>query len=569
MLRDFQRDLVNQTNDAWNAGARNVCLVSPTGSGKTVMLSAIIREQAVPTIAIAHRQELVGQLSLALNREGIAHGLICPDAVKAQIVSAHMAVHERSCYSDNAPVRVASVHSLPNFKRTDWLRTVRLAVVDEGHHVLRDNTWGKALERLPNARGLFPTAHAIRADGRGLGRHADGLVDALVVGPSCRDLINQGLLTDYRLFAPPSDLHLEDVPVTATGDYSPPKLRDAVHKSPTIVGDVVAHYLKFAAGKLGITFVVDVQSANETARAYQAAGVPAEVITADTPLNIRAGLMRQFRDRRILQLVSVDVLGEGVDVPAIEVVSLARPTQSFQLFAQQTGRALRLMISPFLTEIWNDLPATERLAHIAASVKPRALIIDHVNNWQRHGLPDVPQTYSLNRRDRAARKGPSDAIPLRACLQCLQPYLAVLPACPYCNAPRPAPKQRSAPDQVDGDLQELDPAALAQLRGEIARVDGPVRVPQNADAAVAGAITRRHRERQDAQGTLRAAMALWGGWQAHQGRGISEGQRRFWHAFGVDVATAQTWGATDANELEQRIRANLRDNNVIGVSNAE
>ena len=567
MLRNFQRDLVTQVAQAWAAGARNVLMTAPTGSGKTVIQGHIARTLGVPTLAMAHRQELVGQLSLALNRENIPHGLICTDPVRKQIVTAHMAVHGRSCYAPNAPVKVASVHSLPNFKQDAWLRSVGLTLVDEGHHVLRENTWGKALARVPNSRGLFLTAHAVRADGRGLGRHADGLADALVVGPSCRDLINQGLLTDYRLFAPPSDLDLSDVPLSAGGDYSPEKLRNAVHKSKRIVGDVVTHYLKYAAGKLGITFVVDVESATATAAAYRAAGVPSEVITAETPIDVRARLMEQFRDRRILQLVSVDVLGEGVDVPAIEVVSLARPTQSFQLFAQQTGRALRLMVSPFLNEMWNDLPVADRLRHIADSVKPRALILDHVQNWQRHGLPDVPQSYSLNRRERVARKGPSDAIALRACLECLQPYDAILAACPWCGTPRPAPKQRSTPEQVDGDLYELDPAALAILRNEISRVDGNPRIPVNADNVVENSIRKRHRERQEAQATLRVTMALWGGWQAHQGRDIPEGQRRFFREFGVDVATAQTLGATEAAALEAQIRAALLAGNVTEVAN--
>jgi hypothetical protein len=63
-------------------------------------------------------------------------------------------------------------------------------VRDEGHHVLRDNEWGRASALSPNARGLFPTATALRTDGRGLGRHLDGLTDRLVLAPSMRDLID-------------------------------------------------------------------------------------------------------------------------------------------------------------------------------------------------------------------------------------------------------------------------------------------------------------------------------------------------------------------------------------------
>src|SRR6201996_4192621 len=95
-----------------------------------------------------------------------------------------------------------------------WFKQVRLAVQDEGHHVLKNNKWGRAASLLPNARGLFPTATPLRADGRGLGRHADGLTDALVLAPSMRQLIHQGYLTEYRIFAPPSDFHRENIRVS-------------------------------------------------------------------------------------------------------------------------------------------------------------------------------------------------------------------------------------------------------------------------------------------------------------------------------------------------------------------
>ena len=226
MLRDFQRKIVADVNGAWDNGARNVMMVSPTGSGKTVMLGHIIKTHDVPTISVAHRQELVSQLSLALNREGVPHGIIAPDAVVKQIIALEMDNHGRSLYSPRAAVRVAGVHSLANVDERDpWFKSVQLAVIDEGHHVLKSNLWGRAMDLFPNARGLFPTAHALRGDNKGLGRHADGLVDALVIGPSCRELIDRGYLTDYRLIAPPDDTDLSDVGVTDSGDFSPSNSR--------------------------------------------------------------------------------------------------------------------------------------------------------------------------------------------------------------------------------------------------------------------------------------------------------------------------------------------------------
>lgn len=563
MLRDFQFDLKNRAYSAWGEpNVFNVMPVSPTGSGKTVIVGTVITEMATATCAIAHRQELVSQMSLALNRENVSHGIIAPKNVQQQIIKLHHETHGYSRYDYRSDVRVAGVDTLANHDTKDrWLNQVGLVVIDEGHHVLKGNKWGHAMAMFPNARGFFPTAHAIRADGCGLGRHADGLVDRLVVGPSCRELIGRGFLTDYRLLCPSSDIDFSHVPIGSTGDYSLPKLRAVTHSSNRIVGDVVNHYLKHAAGKLGVTFAVDIEAASELAAAYNAAGVPTQVITAKTPVSVRGQLMQQFRNRVLLQLVSVDCLGEGVDVPAIEVISMVRKTASFQLFAQQFGRGLRVM-APGFDHRLHEFTDAERLAIIAASPKPRAIIIDHVGNFMHFAnmgmLVDAPQQYSLDARERGKRS--SDAIPLRACVACMQPYERYLVECPYCGY-RPEPAGRGNPEQVEGDLIELDPSVLNAIRGEIARVDGPPRFTEGS--AAAGAIIHNHLQRQQRQATLRPAMALWMGWRAYLGENIHEAQRRFWYTFGVDVATAQTISAADAVALEARIRSMLVAHNII------
>jgi superfamily II DNA or RNA helicase len=349
-----------------------------------------------------------------------------------------------------------------------------------------------------------------------------------------------------------------------SGDYNQKKLRLAVHESKTIVGDVVAHYLKFAAGKLGITFAVDIEAATELASRYRAEGVPAEIITAKTPLSVRGQLMRQFRKRQILQLVSVDVLGEGVDVPAVEVVSMARPTASFQLYSQQFGRALRLMLTDEQNRTWNDRSDAQRLAEIASSVKPRAIVIDHVENYLRHGLPDVLRQYTLDRAERRARKKRPDEIPLRYCVNpdCYQPYLAVLSVCPNCGTPRPAPSKRSTPDEVEGACVELDPAVLDAMRREQARIDGPARIPVGAAPVVVNSIHKQHQARQDAQRDLRDAMSLWAGWQQSRGLDQAAIQRTFYYRYGRDVMSAQILGATDASTLAAEIARDLQENNV-------
>ena len=544
-------------------------VVTATGGGKTVLFCNIISELARPAVLISHRQELVGQAALALNREQVPHGIVAPQAIQKQIVTLEQEMHGRSFYSPRAPVRVAGVDTLVGHDPADpWLRQVEIIVQDEGHHTCNDNKWMRAHAMFPAARGLLVTAHAIRADGRGLGRppDGDGLVDELIVGPSARNLIDRGFLCDYRLIAPPSDIHVGDLEVSdSTGDYNYKKVRARVHESKTIVGDVVHHYRKFFDGCLGITFAVDVEAAIEIAAKYRAAGITAEIITAKTPLAQRGQLMRLFRRREILQLVSVDVLGEGVDVPAVEVVSMARPTASFQLFGQQFGRALRLMLTDEQNATWNDRTDAQRLAEIAASVKPKAGVIDHVENYVRHGLPDVERPYSLARRERSSRKKKGDEIPLRYCTneECLEPYEATLSVCPNCGTPRPAPARRGTPEEVEGNCFELDPEVLRAMRAEQAKVDGPARPPIGAAAIVVQAIRNRHHERQEAQAELRRTMALWAGWRTHVGRSPPEVQREFFYKFGRDVLSAQILGATEAEELRARVAADLSTHNII------
>jgi DNA repair protein RadD len=564
-LRDYQHTSVDEVYTAWNEGAAVVMLTAPTGSGKTVVVGHILKSHNVPAVVIAHRQELLGQLALALNREEVPHSVIAPMTVVRQIIAAEMTAHGKSYYSPHAAVKVAAVNTLTRRDRTTdpWFDRVQLAVVDEGHHVQKTNVWGRALSMFPNARGLFVTAHAIRGDGLGLGRHADGLVDRLVIGPSCRSLIDRGMLTDYRICCPKSDIDLAHVHVGAAGEFNQKEVREAVHKSSTITGDVVGSYLKFAPGKLGITFAVDIESASELAAEYRRNGVPAEIITGETDLGVRAGLMAQFRERRILQLVSVDVLGEGVDVPAVEVISMARPTNSFQLFAQQTGRALRLNVGAEYGPFWNDYTDAERLACIAASAKPRALIIDHVQNTLRHGLPDVPREYSLDRREKSAR-GKSDAPPLRSCVECLQPFPRYLTACEHCGA-LVTPGGRGSPEAVEGDMVLLDDVILTAMRREIARVDGPVRIP---DGAPPGTVIRNHLNRQVAQEHLRAAIMLYGALMSHEGHDIRVGQKRFYFQFGIDVMSAQALGAADADELRTRIQTHLNKRGVVPLESA-
>jgi len=514
--------------------------VSPTGGGKTVIFSDIVRDHSnLPSCVIAHRKELVSQMALALARNGVSHRVIGPKNLIKLVIDTQVLELGASLYNPNAKCAVAGVDTL--IKRTaeyhKWCQQVGLWVIDEAHHVLADNKWGKAVSMFPNAKGLGVTATPCRADGKGLGSHSGGVFDDMQVGASMRDLIEMGFLTDYRIFAPPSDIDLEHVPITKTGDYESKKLKRAV-RSSHIVGDVVKHYMQFAQGKQGVTFATDVETAGDIAQQFRDAGITAESVSAKTDDRVRNEVIRRFRRGEIRQLVNVDLFGEGFDLPAIEVVSFARPTQSYGLYCQQFGRALRPMDG-----------------------KTHAIIIDHVGNVIRHGLPDKERVWSLDARERRPKAvNDEDDIPLQYCAECTQPYERIKSACPYCGH-RPIPATRSAPEFVDGDLYELDPATLAEMRGAMDKIDNWQNIAKGMEKSMPLAAVNGYRKtaynRQIMQHALRESMAWWAAKQREAGRTDSESYRLFYHTFGMDMLTAQALNRADALSLADKINERL------------
>lgn len=537
ILRDYQVDMSNRIDTAWAGGAQNVVAVLPTGAGKTVLFGNKIDNTHGVRFAIAHRQELVSQMSMALAKFGIKHDILASPALIKWIIQLHTRNLGKHFYAPGAPVIACGVRSLLRRadKLTQRIQASRLWVIDEFHHCLTDNEWGKAVALFPDTcRGLGVTATPERADGRGLGRLASGVIDEMVVGVSMRDLIQRGYLTDYRIFAPPSDIDLSSVSIGSTGDYSRPQLTAAARKSH-IIGDVVEHYMRIAPGKLGVTFATDVETAADLATAYNASGVPAAVVSAKTPDRERQQATERLARGDLKQLVNVDIFGEGYDLPAIEVISMARPTHSYPLYTQQFGRSLR-----------------------TTDGKTHAIIIDHVGNVQRHGLPDRPRVWSLDDREKSGGQRDPDIIPMRTCRECLGVYESFERDCPYCGWVY-EPDARGTIEQVEGVLTELDPTILAQMRNEVERIDAPdntigdkMRHAGAPAPAVMGAMAR-HRERRQAQQELRERMTEWAGYQRAAGQSDAVIQRRFWHTFGVDVLGAQALGRREAETLAERL----------------
>lgn len=545
-LRPYQEKLVAETYSQWDKGVQFVAMVSSTGSGKSMTLTAIVakeRDRGQYVLVLAHRRELITQLSDTMGRMEIRHQVIAANKVVRFAAKQSMENHGVNYVDPNARVMVASVQSMREAKIADLAKLGnKLTVVqDEFHHATKKSkTWGGVLTPLLNAgaRGLGPTATPCRADGQGLSRGTDGYADVIVEGPSMRWLIDNGYLSQYKIYCPPTDLRLDNVETSkTTGDYKEKELKAEIGRSH-IVGDIVSHYLKICPGKRGITFTVGVDTAEEVAEEYRKRGVPAVALSGRNADEERVQAIRDLKSGKILQIVNDSLIGEGVDIPAVEVVSFARPTQSYALYAQMFGRALR----PF-------------------EGKSHAIIIDAVSNVMRHGLPDAPREWSLDRRER--RTGKSEPSTVRVCTACAAVYERFLDACPDCGEPVPKPADRSGPVQVDGDLYELDPDVLAQMRNEVVGArETPEAIRDRLTAMnvpVPGVMSnvKRQRERLEVLGQLDGLMATIAGYWRHDGMSDKEIFRKFFLTYHIDWLSAQSLKKDDAEALMEKIQNDI------------
>lgn len=427
---------------------RRVLFVGPTAFGKTNLFSYIAMLAAAKgnrIVIIAHRQELILQISETLSKWGVDHGVINPQFTPAYF----------------KPVQVASVQTLMSRfeKLPERHRIFNLAIQDECHHLVATNTFGKVYEKLGKPRLLGVTATPERADGKGLGEAAGGLFQAMieVIGP--RELIDQGYLSNYRVYAPPSMIDLSLVK-TKMGDYDKQAIAEQVDR-PQVVGDAVAHYSRICPGVPAIAFGVSIDHCEHIAAAFRVAGFNFQVIDGTMSAEERKRLIKGL-GVTIQGLVSADLISEGTDIPGVTAAIFLRPTKSLGLYIQQAGRALRTVFADGY-----DLSTTEgRLAAIANGPKPTAYIIDHVGNTLRHGFVDMDREWSLEGRvkKKGKKKDADDAkIELLQCPKCFR-VMDPMPVCGGCGYVFPARQGGRELEHIDGDLQEITPEIRAAMQ---------------------------------------------------------------------------------------------------------
>ena len=534
-LRDYQMDLCSRIADAHCAGIENVLAVAPCGSGKTIMLRTFAENCHGMSVALAHRQELIMQMSLTFARGGLSHRVIAPDTLIRSIIVQHMEQVGSNFIRPESNYVIASVDTLLR-REIDFSKVV-LWQCDEAHHLtVAPGKWGRVIDMLAEggAQGIGWTATPIRLDRKSLKRGNGGVFDHMEVGPSARELIERGCLADYKLYGLPEAMDMSHVRMRG-GDFDARDL-GAEAKASSITGDIVLHYKRLAGGLTGITFAVDVEMAAEHARAFREGGVPAAVLHAKTPLEERQAINRGIRNGELRQVVNVDILGEGADFPCVHVVSMARPTCSLGLYVQQAMRPMR-----------------------TAGGKAHAILLDHVGNVKRHGLPDGHRVWTLDTPPKRATKTVSVGLQICGNPECMLAYEGYEPICPHCGWERPRGESggRERPEVLEGDLTLYTEDMLRALRGEIKRVSGPAIRPYGVDGVVGRAAENKWKARAEAMMSLQVAIDEWGGHWVGQGDSKRAAYRRFYATFGVDTLQAQLGTAKELLEMREKVQEDI------------
>ncbi|MBB1074493.1 DEAD/DEAH box helicase family protein [Rhodoferax sp. 4810] len=427
-LRDYQLQAEHDIRQCYRSGKRAVCLVMPTGAGKTRTFCSTASQsvsRGKRVLILVHRKELLLQTSRTLESVGLSHGLIAPGIT----------------FNHRAPIQVASVQTL--VRRLDVINwSPDFIIVDEAHHATRKTIWGQILNHFNHAYMLGVTATPQRLDGHGLGVNSGGFFDSMVTGPSVRELTRRGFLSPSVVYAPKDRIDLSGVSIQG-GDYKKNALAD-VMANPAIVGNAVDHYRKYCHQQPAIAFCASVSRAEEAAVAFKSAGYSAACVSGQTDDKIRAKLIADLGNGQLNVLTSCNIVSEGTDIPVVSAAILLRPTQSLALALQQMGRVLR--------------PHKD---------KTHATILDHAGNVFVHGFPDDDREWSLDAKPSRGKKT-NNALPMKQCDRCFTVHRPA-PICPQCGYVYPIASREIT--ELNGELSIVTSAQIIELKPESKRAE--------------------------------------------------------------------------------------------------
>lgn len=381
-LRPYQHDAVAKVEAEWQSN-QSTLLVLPTGCGKTIVFSEIIR-RAFPRrcLVLAHREELIFQARDKIERVTGWAGKV---GIEMGDIRADM-----SCMFGGPRVIVSTIQTQASggdgggrMTRFDP-RMFGVIVVDEGHHGT-SSSYRKVLDWYmqgnPSVRLLGVTATPDRADEEALGQ----IYGTVAYDYEVLDAIRDGWLVPVEQQA----VHVEGLDFsgcrTTAGDLNGADLAKVMEYEANL-HKVVAPSIEIIGNRRTLVFASSVDHAERMAEMFNRhkPGM-ADWVCGKTPREDRRMILDRFRSGAVQVVVNCAVLTEGFDNPGVEVVIMARPTKSRALYAQMAGRATRPADS--IAHDLNSHPSADaRRALIDASEKPACVIVDFVGNSGRHKL---------------------------------------------------------------------------------------------------------------------------------------------------------------------------------------
>lgn len=307
-LRDYQQEVVDLID---NIEPGKYLVVLATGLGKTVIFSHLKRKGRI--LVLAHREELLTQAK-----------------EKYEIAGATVGIEQAEKTSNGEDIVVASVQSLKNRLDKFDPEEFDMVITDEAHHATAP-TYRLIYDYFKPRLNLGFTATPNRDDGQGLGEIYDKIIYQ-------KDL-RWGIENDYLVNIEAKKVNIGyDISQVARrmGDYAPGELDKALNQAK-LNGAIKEVYKDIAKGKT-LIFAVSVEHSNAIAEII---GEEAISVVGDT--KNRDEILEKFKNSdNVNCLVSCNVFLEGVDIPNVETIIIARPTSNSSLYTQMVGRGLRL-----------------------------------------------------------------------------------------------------------------------------------------------------------------------------------------------------------------------------------
>jgi superfamily II DNA or RNA helicase len=366
LLRPYQTDAITKTLAAWQQHT-DVLGVAATGAGKTVIFISLLTQLLTAGkrgVVLAHREELIEQPIERLR--AIAGDWLMTGTLERPRVGRLLG--EQKDY--DRQLTVATVQALsyrrkgadgqwtyPHLDKLLQAGPIDYLITDEAHHAISPS-YLEVVARLraanPALRHLGVTATPQRGDGKAM---ANGFTTTAFT-VTIADLVRQGYLVKPSWLAISTQIDLSGVKTTA-GDFQQNQLAERFD-TEACRAVVVAAHKEYAPDRPAIAFTVSVQGAYDLAEAFRAAGFSAAAADGTTDKAVRRQILVDFRAGKYQVLVNCGLWTEGLDVPEIAAIHLARPTRSDGLYIQMVGRGLRPVPGKDDCVILDYLPADAR-----------------------------------------------------------------------------------------------------------------------------------------------------------------------------------------------------------------